>query len=135
MQDNRLSTADMVDAYKTYQNQWTSTNKKTLVKDASKALQQYNAVLHAASPTAPTPTSAADPKSPKVNYDLRAPDFYTDEYGRPERVPYGTDGHPIPDDLSLMLLGPEGPELPLLSTMMTGFQAINFFVKMHIASL
>lgn len=32
---------DMVDAYKTYKQQWTSSGEKKLVKDASKALKEY----------------------------------------------------------------------------------------------
>ena len=95
----------MVGAYETYKQQWTSSGRKKLVKDASKALKEYHSRYNYMEPN-------------PEHYDETSPDFHTDVYGRP------TTGQPQPDDLSLLYLGPQGPEVPLLSTMMQGFESM-----------
>ena len=51
-----------------------------------------------------------------LTYDYKAPDFHTDEYGRPENDHEGEKPlHPM----SLMYLGPKGPEAPFFGTMMS----------------
>ena len=89
-------------AYHTYRQQWTNTDRKKLVKDASKALREYHSRHN----------EIYDPVGSDDNYDYKSPDFHTDEYGK------AVD--PIPDNMSLLYLGPGGPRMPLLDTMMSG---------------
>ena len=56
-----------------------------------------------------------------VKYDYTSPDFHTDEYGRPVNDHEGEKSvHPM----SLMYLGPKGPELPFVGTMMSELQGM-----------
>ena len=89
-------------AYHTYRQQWTNTDRKKLVKDASKALREYHSRHN---------NIAYDPVD-LDSYDYKAPDFHTDEYGN--------FADPIPDNMSLLYLGPGGPRLPFMDTMMSG---------------
>ena len=93
----------MVGAYETYKQQWTNSGRKKLVKDASKALKEYHSRFNS--------VEVMD----ESDYDVHSPDFHTDEYGRP------LQGR---NNMSLLYLGPKGPEIPLLNTMMTGLQGM-----------
>ena len=68
LQGEEVGISDVVNAYHTYKQQWTTTDKKKMVTDASKALQEYYAKLNT------------------NQLDLKSPDFDTDEYGWPRQA-------------------------------------------------
>jgi len=95
---------DKILAYNIYKNQWTSTNKKKLVVDASKALQEYHN-KHLAR------------EFPTSNYlDIETSQPYPAVIIKPERNSPLQAQPGQPSRLALFTLGPDGPGMPFLST-------------------
>ena len=106
---------DKILAYNIYKNQWTSTNKKKMVVDASRALQDYHKKRH--------PYVARE--FPKSNYlDIESTEPYPTIIRKPERNSPPQTQFSHPSKLSFFTLGPDGPDMPFLTTFIEDMRSL-----------
>merc|ERR1719431_2124483 len=99
-------------AYNIYKNQWTSTKKKKLVVDASKALQEYH--------NKHRPPVARE--FPSNYLDIESSQPYPTVIIKPERN--SAPHHGQPSKLALFTLGPDGPGIPFLTTFIDDMRSL-----------
>ena len=106
---------DKILAYNIYKNQWTSTKKKKMVVDASRALQNYHKKRH--------PYIARD--FPNTNYlDIESSEPYPTIISKPERNSPLQTQFDHPSKFSFFTLGPDGPGMPFLTTFIEDMRSL-----------
>ena len=106
---------DKILAYNIYKNQWTSTDKKKLVVDASKALQNYH------KKRGPYITREFS----NNNYlDIESSRPYQTVNIKPERNSPLDTQFDHPSKLSFFTLGPDGPGMPFLTTFIEDMRSL-----------